>query len=145
MLSLQAIQEEILTELETQFVEEVYEIAIPNSTTLKKSGAGRFQPYITIQFGDLQQGINRNMASTRNDDYYMPVYIQFVAHEAKTARQLYNKCIDKMLSFKPKYASEMTKRPGGSMFPVVSDTGATEAYLFACSFSVTVQILTVPA
>lgn len=143
MISLEAIQEEILAELDAQFVEKVYEIAIPNSTTVPKSSGGRFNPYITIQFGDLQQGFARNMASSRNDDYYMPVYIQFVASEAKTARQLYNKCIDKMLSFKPEYGSELVKRPGGSMFPVTSDTGATVAYLFACSFSVTVQILTV--
>ena len=145
MLSLQAIQEEILGELDTQFVQPIYEVGIPNSATLIRNAQKKVDPYLTIQFGDIQQGFARNMASSRNDDYYMPVYIQFVAPTAKIAREMYNRCIDKMLSFKPQYASELTKRPGGSMFPVQSDTGATEAYLFACSFSVTVQILSVSA
>lgn len=144
MLSLEAIQEDVLAKLKADIAQPVYETGIPDAQSVIRVG-GRVQPYVAVQFGDLQRGITRSMAGVRGDDYYTPVYLQAIAANARDARRIANKIIDVMLGYSPEYGGEIRSRPGGGQFYIQTSTGATEAFVSPVSFQLTVQILDVIA
>jgi hypothetical protein len=141
MLNLVDIQDEIFAELEDALAIPVFEQAIPDANTVRKVD-GKVQPYLAIQFGDLQdRASGRGFTGVRSNDYELPIYVQVVAADPRTARRIASgPVLDTLLGLSLDWTGEVRKRPGGGMFPVVNSNGATEAYLFPASLAVTVQL-----
>ena len=139
MSTIGATQEEILTLLDTQFVQPIVEQGIPDIYTVRRNTSGKIDPYIAIQFGDLQNSTGKSFIGPRGHDYDMPIYIQCIAPDPKIARQLQNKLVNVMLGVSFDWSGNMAKRPGGGMFPMTNSNSATEAYVSASSFGLPVQ------
>lgn len=137
--NISSIQEAILAHLDTEFVQPVIEQSVPDTNTVLRNAGGAIEPYIAVQFGDLQQGSTYSFAGPRADDYLLPIYFQCIAPTPKIARQLQNKLMDEMLGEGFPWAGSVRKRPGGGMFAVTGSNAATEAYMFPSSFSLVVQ------
>ncbi len=132
-------QEEMLALLNAQFVQPIVEQGIPDINTVRRNTAGDIDPYIAVQFGDLQQGASRSFVGPRGDDYVMPIYFQCIAPEAGIARGLQNKLVDILLGEGFPWSGSVRKRPGGAMFPMTNSNSATEAYTAPSSFGLLVQ------
>lgn len=139
MSTINQTQEEILGLLDAAFVQPIIEQGIPDIYTVRRNTAGSIEPYIAVQFGDLQQGRATAMAGSRNDDYILPIYFQCIAPSVKIARQLQNKLMDTLLGAEFPWSGSVRKRAGGGMFTMTNSNSATEAYTFPCSFGLTVQ------
>lgn len=139
MPSINQTQEEILELLRDEFAQPIVEQGIPDIQTVKRNTAGDVDPYIAIQFGDLQQGRATSMVGPRGDDYVLPIYVQCIAPEVGIARQLQNKILDVMLGAGFPWSGNVRKRPGGGMFTMTNSNSATEVYTFPASFGLTVQ------
>lgn len=139
MYSIEDIQENIIETLESAFVQPVVEQAVPDSHTVLRNDKGQIEPYLAIQFGDLQAGRTRSMAGPHGDDYGIPIYVQTVASTPKVARRLANKVVRVLLGTSYEWSGSIRKRPGGGMWPIVTSDGATEAYQFPASFTVLAQ------
>ena len=137
--NISGIQASILTYLDTQFAQPVVEQGIADSETVLRNAAGGIDPYIAIQFGDLQQGRTRSMIGARGDDYILPMYFQCIAPTPAIARGLQNKVMDVMLGKQFPWAGDVRKRPGGGMFSTTNSSSATEAYTMPSSFGLVVQ------
>lgn len=132
-------QEEMLDLLDAQFVQPVIEQGIPDVQTVRRNTAGDIEPYIAIQFGDLQQQGATSFVGPRGDDYVMPFYAQCIAPEAGIARGLQNKLVNVLLGEGFPWSGNVRKRPGGAMFPMTNSNSATEAYTAPSSFGLLVQ------
>jgi len=139
MPTIDQTQEEILTLLRSQFAQEIVEQGVPDIRTVKRNAVNEIDPYVAIQFGDLQQGRATSMVGPRGDDYILPIYFQCIAPEVGIARGLQNKVLDVMLGAGFPWSGNVRKRPGGGMFTMTNSNGATEAYTFPASFGLTVQ------
>lgn len=117
------------------------EQGIPDADTVRKVD-GKIEPYIALQFGDLQRRVNgETFAGVRTFDYELPIYVQVCAAEPRLVRQISNGVVlDKLLGFSTRWTGEVRKRPGGAMWPITNSTGATEAYVFPSSYALTVQL-----
>ncbi|QDK01307.1 tail terminator [Microbacterium phage WaterT] len=139
MPSISQTQEEILELLRDEFAQPIVEQGVPDISTVKRNGVGDIDPYIAVQFGDLQQGRATSMVGPRGDDYILPIYVQCIAPEVGIARQLQNKILDVMLGAGFPWSGNVRKRPGGGMYTMTNSNSATEAYTFPASFGLTVQ------
>lgn len=139
MSTIGATQEEILTLLDVQFVQPIIEQGIPDIYTVRRNNSGSIEPYIAIQFGDLQNSTGKSFIGPRGHDYDMPIYVQCIAPDPKIARQLQNKLVNVLLGISFDWSGNMAKRPGGGMFPMTNSNSATEAYVSASSFGLPVQ------
>lgn len=139
MPSISQTQEEILELLRDEFAQPIVEQGVPDISTVKRNGVGDIDPYIAVQFGDLQQGRATSMVGPRGDDYILPIYVQCIAPEVGIARELQNKILDVMLGAGFPWSGNVRKRPGGGMFTMTNSNSATEAYTFPASFGLTVQ------
>lgn len=133
------IQENILSYLDAQFVQPIVEQGIPDVYTVMRNSSGAIEPYIALQFGDLQQGRAYSMSGPRGDDYVMPMYFQCIAPTVKIARGLHNKLMDVLLGEGFPWSGNVRKRPGGGMFTMTNSNAATEAFTFPASFGLLVQ------
>lgn len=135
-----SIQDQILAFLDDQFIQPVIEQSIPEIETVRRNvTTGKIEPYIAIQFGDIQQGRATSMIGPRGDDYSLPIYVQCIAPTAKVARDLQNKLVDRMLGWYVPWSGQVRKRPGGGMFALNNSNNSTEALMFPASFSIPVQ------
>lgn len=141
MFNLVEIQDAILDQLADNSPYPVREQAIPDADTLEKVG-GKVEPYIALQFGDLQDRVSgRGFTGVRGNDYELPIYIQVVAADVSKARKIRDGFVlDTMLGFSQAWTGEVRKRTGGGMWPIASSNGATEAYMYPSSWAVTVQL-----
>lgn len=139
MSTIGATQEEILALLDTQFVQPIVEQGIPDIYTVRRNKTGAIEPYIAIQFGDLQNATGKSFIGPRGHDYDMPIYVQCIAPDPKIARQLQNKLVNALLGISFDWSGNMAKRAGGGMFPMTNSNSATEAYVSASSFGLPVQ------
>ena len=141
MFNLIEIQDKILDQLADNSPFPVYEQAIPDADTVLKV-AGKIEPYIALQFGDLQDRVSgRGFSGVRHNDYELPIYIQVVAADMAKGRKIRDGAVlDMMLGFSQGWTGEVRKRPGGGMWPITNSNGATEAYLYPSSWAVTVQL-----
>lgn len=139
MPTLEQTQESILTLLDARFAQPVVEQGIPDIQTVRRNSAGNIDPYIAIQFGELQNSTGKSFIGPRGHDYDMPIYVQCIAPEPGIARRLQNKLADVLLGVSFEWSGNMAKRPGGGMFPMTNSNGATEAYTSASSFGLPVQ------
>lgn len=133
------IQQAILDYLDLQFAQPVVEQGVADANTVLRNAAGAIDPYIAIQFGDLQQGVARSMIGPRGDDYILPMYFQCIAPTPALARKIQNKLLDVMLGAQFPWAGNVRKRPGGGMFSTTNSSAATEAYTMPSSFGLVVQ------
>ena len=140
MYSLDSIQDAILAYLDGQFVQPVIEQAIPDSQTVLRNRSGNIDPYIAVQFGDPQARGARAMAGPTGDDYSLPIYTQVIAPDPSVARKMSNKMNRVFLGETFPCAGSVRKRAGGNMFPIVTSTGANEAYQFPASFGLLIQL-----
>lgn len=141
MLNLTEVQDQILDHLESKMTIPVVEQAIPDAHTVKKVG-GQIQPYMALQFGDLQRRSGgTTFTSVRDYDYELPIYVQVCAADPRTARRIASgQVLDTLLGLQFDWTGAMRKRPGGGMYPLTNSTGATEAYLFPSSWGIVVQL-----
>lgn len=139
MSTIEQTQDDILTLLDTRFAQPIVEQGIPDINTVRRNTAGQIEPYIAIQFGDLQNATGKSMIGPRGHDYAMPIYVQCIAPEPKMARRLQNKLVDILLGEGFPWSGSMEKRAGGGMFPMTNSNSATEAYVAASSFGLLVQ------
>lgn len=139
MPSIAQTQEEILALLDAEFVQPVIEQGIPDTYTVRRNGVGAIEPYIAIQFGDLQNARGKSMVGPRGHDYTLPIYIQCIAPKVSIARGLHNKVLDVLLGEGFPWSGNIEKRAGGGMFTMTNSNSATEAYTFPASFGLLVQ------
>lgn len=133
-------QAEMLALLDAEFVQPIVEQGIPDSNTVRRNATtGEIEPYIAIQFGDIQQQGARSFVGPRGDDYVMPLYAQCIAPEAGVARGLQNKLVNVLLGEGFPWSGNVRKRPGGAMFTMTNSNSATEAYTAPSSFGLLVQ------
>lgn len=135
----ESVQEDIFAALDAAMAQPLYETGIPDSQTAKRDSSGRVIPYIAIQFGDISDTGEMSFGGVRTADYALPVYVQSVGPTPKIARQISNRVKDQMLGLDFDWTSEISKRAGGGVFDMVASNGATEAYVAAASFTVTMQ------
>lgn len=140
-LRFEALQEAILADLRAAFVQPVHEVGIPDAQTVLRNAAGQVEPYIAIQFGDLQptEPGTRSFSGPRSDDYQQPIYLQAVASEAGIARRLHNKLNDVLLGWGESDTHLVRKRFAGQAWPLIASNMATEAYVQPSSYSIAVQ------
>lgn len=145
-LNIVEIQDAILEHLDSSLPQRVVEQSIPDSETVLRDSRGNIQNYVAIQFGDLQVKYRgQGFAGVRNDDYELPVYVQAISPDPRTARVIAgSKVLSSLLGMKQDWTGQIRKRPGGGMWPIISSNQATEAYVFPVSFGVTVQLTEVP-
>lgn len=142
--NLMGIYDEILDYLEEALPgQEVVLQAIPDFKRVKRNVIGEIIPFYALQFGDLQQGRARNMASVRGDDYILPIYIQCISPEPRTTLGLHANLMDVFLGKRFPYTANARKFSGGGMYPITNTDNATEAYMMPASFSAIVQLLNV--
>lgn len=139
MTTEELVQEAILEDLNDAIAPDVVEQSIPDPRTVRRNQHGDIDPYVAIQFGDLQQGANRSFVGPRGDDYILPVYVQTVAGSASLARRIANKVRNAMLGNVYSWSGNIRKRAGGPMYPIVASNNATEAYVQPISFGVVIQ------
>lgn len=132
-------QGEMLSLLDAQFVQPIVEQGIPDIDTVLRNSAGEIEPYIAMQFGDLQQQGATSFVGPRGDDYVMPIYFQCIAPEAGIARGMQNKLVNVLLGEGFPWSGNVRKRPGGAMFTMTNSNSATEAYTAPSSFGLLVQ------
>lgn len=142
MLTLDAAITSIETQLNT-LPQPWYEEGVPTYENVKLSG-GNLIPYITVQYGDIIQGRDKNMGGTRGDAHDFPVRMFTVAPTAKIARQLRTKLTDVFTGFKPDYCGEMQKRGGGGMFTMTDDNDVIVAYVAPVMFRTSLTLFEVP-
>lgn len=140
MFSVDDIQTRILAYLDDQFVQPVVDQAIPDIQTVRRNKQGQIEPYIAVQFGDLQDEGTRSMIGVRGDDFRMPIYIQVIAPTPKIARQISNKVVNVFLGETFPWAGTVRKRAGGGLWPIVNSNNATEAYMQPSSFGLVLEL-----
>lgn len=140
-LNLVDVQDEILDYFESKVPYPVVEQGIPDADTVRKVN-GKIEPYVAIQFGDLQRrNDGQTFAGVRTFDYDLPIYTQVCSANARQARQIASGVIlETLLGLEFEWTGEIRKKPGGGMFPLTNSNGATEAYLFPGSWSIVVQL-----
>ena len=136
--NLEAIQNAVIAEIQSM-PQKTYEQAVPDAASLKRTPAGAVDVYITYQFGDIQASGVTSFAGPRADDYQMPLYVQVIAPTPQTARQVYNRLMDKLLGSTFPYTGNIRKRAGGGMWPITGSTNAVECYVFPASFGLLIQ------
>lgn len=140
-LSIETVQQGVLDLLDAAIAQPIYEQSIPDINTVRRNETTRkIDPYVAIQFGDLQQGRRYNMATPMGDDYILPIYTQAIAPTAKVARQINNRVVMALLAQSLPWAGSIRKRSGGNMWPLVNSNAATEAYSAPASFGLLVQL-----
>lgn len=139
MANISETQTAILELLGTAFAQPIVEQGVPDIETVLRNPSGQIDPYIAIQFGDLQQGRTYSFVGPRGDDYIMPLYFQCIAPKADIARGLYNKLMDVFLGEDFPWSGNVRKRAGGGMFTMTNSNSATEAYAAPASFGLLVQ------
>lgn len=138
--SLDRVQTDILAFLDTQFAQPIVDQAIPDIRTVRRNAQGQIEPYIAIQFGDLQDAGTRSMAGVRGDDFFLPIYTQSIASEPAIARKISNKLVNVFLGETFEWAGTVRKRPGGGLWPIVNSNNATECYMQPASFSLVLEL-----
>lgn len=135
----ESVQEALLTRIKADNPTPVTEGGIPDSRTIKVDTSGKIVPYISLQFGDIDDAGEMSFAGYRSADYNLPIYAQAVAASPREARRLMNRFKDKLLGLDFPWTGEVRKRAGGGVFNDTASNGATEAYVSAASFTVTIQ------
>ncbi len=136
----EAIQEAFLEAVDAAVPQPVNEQGIPDTKTVLRTSSGAIRPYYALQFGDISSLTgSESFAGPRGNDYALPVYIQAVAATVKDARKMSNRIKDAMLGEDFEWSGTVTKRAGGGQGTITASNGATEAYVAATSFTVTIQ------
>lgn len=150
---LKEVRDDILATVRSRMAQPVYVGGVPMTETIVFNN-GVITPYILVNFGDMAQAGSRSFIGARGDGHYSFVNFFCIAGDittpsgpvsgAELAMDVQSLLIDKMLGYKPPYASQMTKSPGGAGFVLLDRTDSIQAYVAATSFRVHYQIVDVP-
>lgn len=145
MLNVVEKQDEIIEWINSQLSVELYEEGVPDAFTVRKVG-GKVVPYAAIQPGMPQRrGGGTGFEGVRFNDYTFPFQIQVIAANPTKARKIAcGELFNAALGYSTSFTGEMEQRPGGQMFSITTSNGATEAYQYATSWGITVQLAEVP-
>lgn len=138
--SLDVSQQNILDRLRSELAQPVHEVSIPEPETVMRNSKGEIDPYIAIQFGDLQDGFSETFGGAQTGDFWLPIYLQAVASKAEISRKISNRIVRTLLGFPERYGGQVRKRMGGSMFPIGNMDGTVSAYISPSSFGVKIQL-----
>lgn len=141
MLNVVEKQDELINWIDSQLPIKLYEEGVPDAFTVRKVG-GQVVPYAAIQPGMPQRRSGgTGFTGVRNNDYTFPFQIQVIAADPTEARKIAcGALFNAALGFKSSFSGEMEQRPGGQMFSITTSNGATEAYQYATSWGITVQL-----
>lgn len=140
MNSLDFVQDELLKHLRSSIPQRVDEGAIPDGEYFTRNEYGDGEPYVVVQFGDIQFQGTRNMATAQAHDYSLPVYCGIVAPQATAVRRIMNLVNVSMLGFSCDYSGQVEKRAGGMMFILPAQHGFAELFVAPASFGIAVQV-----
>lgn len=143
MISIEQIRNDILDYLQTELAITVYRGSVPELATLQFEN-GLLKPYAVLNFGDIIKTSNGSFAGARSDGYMQTINIYCVAKEVDVAEGWQIRVIDKLIGYKPEYASETFKRPGSSTYLVVNNSGGVEAFIAQTAFGCNIQLLDLP-
>lgn len=138
--SLDSIQDEILERLQSELVQPVYDDYIPNTSTLRRNASGEVDPYVVVQFGDIQPKSAYSMTGPVDDDYELPVYVQAISADPKVSRRIANKIVRVLLGTTTPWAGNMRKRAGFNQFTIDSSDNSIEAYASPVFFALNIQL-----
>lgn len=139
--SLDVVQDAVLAHLRAEMAQPIIEQAIPGPETVVRDENGQINPYVALQFGDIQPlAGGKSLIGPRGDDYWIGIYCQSIAPRPDVARKMSNRLVDVFLGETFPWAGNVRKRAGYGMFPISTSTGATEAYEFPSFFQLLVQI-----
>lgn len=143
-LNIVDVQDHVLEALRDAIPQKVVEQGIPDRDTVERVN-GVIRPYVAIQFGDILERVSgRTLVGVRSNDYEVMVYVQAVAPDASVARRIaFGNVYDALLGLQVEGSGELRQRRGGAVWPISASNGATEAYMVATSFGLTVQMLEV--
>lgn len=139
MNSLEEVQKDVSDRLITAFVEPVIEQSWPDPEKLPRDERGNIKPYISYQFGDLQAGRLKNMATNVGDDYELPLYVLATGPTPEIVRRLANKVVETLLGYSTEWTGQIRKRPGGNMWPIASSDNTVQAMVYPASFGIPIQ------
>lgn len=138
--SLDISQQQFIDTLAAEFAQTAYEVAIPEPSTVKRNAAGKITPYITYQFGDISDGYSETFAGATSNDFWLPFYVQAIAGDAATARQIGNKLVRVFLGQEHDFGGQVRKRFGGKIFSDGNADGTGVFYIFPISLGVKIQL-----
>lgn len=141
MLNIVQVQDGILSHLRASIPQKVFEQGIPDAHTVRKVN-GKVEPYVAIQFGALMpQSRGRTFVGVRTFDHELVAQVQVVAADPTIARRImFNNIYNAMVGLSLPWTGEVMPDRIGGVFPIVTSTGATEAYQYASGFRVTLQL-----
>lgn len=141
MLNVVEKQDEIIAWINSQLTIDLYEEGVPDAYTVRKVN-GKVEPYAAIQPGMPQRRSGgTGFEGVRFNDYTFPFQIQVIAADPVKARKIAcGQLFNAALGFSTSFTGEMEQRPGGQMFSITTSNGATEAYQYATSWGITVQL-----
>lgn len=138
--SIDEIQDDILEYLRSQFIQPVRDDYLPNTETVARNALGEIEPYIVVQFGQLQPQNAYAMTGAWDDDYGMPMYIQSISADPVIGRKLSNKVLRVILGKTFPWAGQVRLRAGFNMFTIDSSDNSVEAYAYPTFFTLLVQV-----
>lgn len=140
---LEDVREDIVAFLNSNVAQPVNRGAVPEPEDIVYTN-GLITPYVVVNFGDMAQGGSRSFIGARGDGYYMMVNVFCIAQDAVVAEKIQSKVIDVLLGYKPQYAGQLNKMPGGSSFSMLQDQSRPSAFAALASFRVAFNTIEVP-
>lgn len=140
--SISQIKQDIVDAVESIFpAQKVVVGAMPDTETLIRNKQSKVDPYVVLQFGDLQPWGNTSMAGPHGDDYRLPVRAYIVAPTVGIGDAMRDILNLEFIGSDFDWAGQIRKRGiGADSYPIVGSTGATEAYSFPTGFALVVQL-----
>ena len=137
-LNLLAVQDEITAKLR-ELPQEVYETDIPSDIKLTFASNGLFNPYIVVEFSDMQDGAYAgSILSSKYSTKTSFIIVTCVAPTERASRQVAGLVREKLTGFVPNDAGEL-KLSGGQSY--TSSESKTNRYISEVAFTFPVNTI----
>jgi len=137
-LNLLAIQDEIAAKLR-ELPQTVYETDVPADVKLTFASNGLFNPYIVIEFSDMQDGAYAgSILSSKYSTKTSYIIVTCVAPTERASRQVAGLVREKLTGFAPNDAGEL-KLSGGQSY--TSSEAKTNRYISEVAFTFPVNTI----
>lgn len=138
--SINVTQQALVDHLKARFAQESFETAIPDVTTVRRDNKGRVAPYLTYQFFSPRAVGGGTFAGAVTEDHALTFYVQAVAGDAVTARELGNKLLMEFTGLRTEYGGEVKTVFGGRVMPDANADGTGLFYIYPISLGVRIQL-----
>lgn len=138
--SIDVTQQQLIDHLKSEFPQDSFETAIPDSTTVRRNAQGRVIPYLTYQFFSPRAAGGATFAGASSEDHALTFYVQAVAGDADTARKLGNRLLMKFTGLKTEYGGEVKTVFGGRVMPNANADGTGVFYIYPISLGTHIQL-----